>query len=69
MIISKKIRVISIFKYDDYKCYIKFPDDLKSRYQPFTQSSNDNIKSLGYDNKFYSIEQGVNKYLKYLDKG
>ena len=52
---------------DDYKNYIKFPADLKDKYQPFTESSNENIKSLGYDNKFYSIEEGVNKYLKYLD--
>jgi len=55
-------------KYDDYKNYIKFPVDLKNRYQPFTKSSNENIKSLGYDNKFYSIDQGVNKYLEYLDE-
>jgi len=55
-------------KYDDYISYIKFPEDLKNRYQPFTKSSNESIKSKSYDNKFYSIEQGVNKYLKYLDE-
>jgi ADP-L-glycero-D-manno-heptose 6-epimerase len=52
---------------DDYKSYIKFPADLKDKYQPFTESNNDNIKSVGYNNKFYSIEEGVRKYLKYLD--
>ena len=51
----------------EYKNYIKFPADLKDKYQPFTKSNNENIKSSGYDNKFYSIEEGVNKYLKYLD--
>ncbi|MEK9994644.1 MAG: NAD-dependent epimerase/dehydratase family protein [Hydrogenophilales bacterium] len=53
--------------FDEYKNYIKFPADLKDKYQPFTESNNENIKSSGYDNKFYSIEEGVNKYLKYLD--
>lgn len=53
--------------FDDYKNYIQFPADLKDKYQPFTESNNEYIKSIGYDNKFYSIEEGVNKYLKYLD--
>ena len=49
--------------YDDYKNYIKFPDDLKDRYQPYTKSNNENIKSIGYKNEFYSFEGAVNKYL------
>ena len=53
--------------YDDYKNYIKFPDDLKDRYQPYSKSNNENIKSIGYKNEFYSFEGAVNKYLKYLD--
>lgn len=54
--------------FDDYKNYIKFPADLKDKYQPYTKSNNENINSIGYANKFYSFDEGVNKYLKYLDR-
>ena len=51
----------------NYINYIKFPADLKERYQPYTESNNENIKSIGYDNDFYNLKDGINKYLKYLD--
>ena len=51
----------------NYINYIKFPADLKERYQPYTESNNENIKSIGYENDFYNLKDGINKYLKYLD--
>jgi len=46
--------------------YIAFPDALKSRYQSFTEADLDKLRAAGYDRPFLSVEQGVKRYLDWL---
>ena len=47
--------------------YIAFPDNLKGRYQSFTEADLGRLRKAGYDRKFLSVEQGVRKYLDWLN--
>lgn len=47
--------------------YIPFPDHLKGAYQSFTQADISKLRSAGYDAPFLNLEQGVTRYLKWLD--
>lgn len=46
--------------------YISFPEDLKGKYQSFTQANLDQLRSAGYLESFHSVEHGVAKYVKWL---
>lgn len=46
--------------------YIEFPEALKGKYQCFTQANLENLRKAGYQDSFYSVEQGVSRYLKRL---
>ncbi|WP_108646381.1 ADP-glyceromanno-heptose 6-epimerase [Polynucleobacter rarus] len=48
--------------------YIDFPEDLKGKYQSFTQANLDLLRSVGYQENFHSVEQGVSKYIQWLFK-
>ena len=48
--------------------YIPFPKDLIGNYQFFTKADLNKIRSIGYDEKFISIENGIQKYIDYLWK-
>ncbi|MCB0748867.1 MAG: ADP-glyceromanno-heptose 6-epimerase [Ignavibacteriae bacterium] len=64
--------VNSIFKAMDLKPNIEFiemPEELKGKYQYFTEANNSKIKKAGYKNKITSLEDGVGDYVKnYLIK-
>lgn len=47
--------------------YIPFPDHLKGAYQSYTQADLANLRAAGYDKAFHSVEQGVKKYLDWLN--
>jgi ADP-L-glycero-D-manno-heptose 6-epimerase len=47
--------------------YIPFPDHLKGSYQSYTQADLGNLRAAGYDREFHSVEQGVKKYLDWLN--
>lgn len=48
--------------------FIDLPEDLKNRYQYFTQADVSKLRAAGYDKPFTSLEDGVAKYVKdYLD--
>ena len=47
--------------------YIPFPEHLKGRYQSFTQADISALRSIGYEEKFHSVEEGVNEYLCWLN--
>lgn len=50
--------------------YIDMPEDLRETYQYFTEASMQKIREAGYDQPFYSLEEGVGDYVKqYLSKG
>ncbi len=49
--------------------YIDIPEDIRERYQYFTEASMDKLKAAGYTKEFYSLEKGVDDYVRnYLAK-
>lgn len=48
--------------------YIPFPDQLKGRYQSFTEADMGALRAAGYDKPFLSVETGVPHYLAWLSK-
>jgi ADP-L-glycero-D-manno-heptose 6-epimerase len=47
--------------------YFDFPESLKSKYQFNTRADTRQLRSLGYDREFYTLEQGVYDYLSTAD--
>jgi len=48
--------------------YVPFPDHLKGRYQSYTQADITKLRQAGYPAEFMSVEQGVPKYLAWLQQ-
>lgn len=49
--------------------YIDMPEDIRDKYQYFTEAKMDKLKGAGYNRPFYSLEEGVTDYVKnYLSK-
>ncbi len=46
--------------------YVDFPEDLKGKYQSFTQADLTRLRAAGYDGKFLSVEEGVERYVSWL---
>lgn len=46
--------------------YIPFPDDLKGRYQSYTQADQSQLRQAGYDAPFLTVQQGVSRYVDSL---
>lgn len=56
-------------KVEDVVEFIPMPEDLRGRYQYFTQASMEKLKRTGYTKKFTSLEEGVKDYVQnYLAK-
>lgn len=50
--------------------YIEMPDTLRGKYQYYTQADMDKLIEVGYTQKFKSVEEGADDYVKnHLDKG
>lgn len=50
--------------------YIDMPEDIRDKYQYFTEAGMDKLKQAGYTADFYSLEEGVNDYVRnYLAQG
>jgi ADP-L-glycero-D-manno-heptose 6-epimerase len=47
--------------------YIPFPEHLKGRYQSYTQADISALRACGYDAEFHNVEQGVAKYVEWLN--
>ena len=47
--------------------YIPFPDTLKGKYQCFTQADLTKLRASGYTEPFLNVEQGVGKYIEWLE--
>jgi len=49
--------------------YIDTPEDIREKYQYFTEADMSKLKTAGYTQDFYTLEKGVADYLKfYLEK-
>ncbi len=46
--------------------YIPFPDELKSRYQSFTQADITALRAAGYAEPFMDVRAGIKRYLDVL---
>ncbi|WP_369585625.1 ADP-glyceromanno-heptose 6-epimerase [Kingella oralis] len=46
--------------------YIPFPEDLAGKYQSFTQADTEKLRAAGYADDFYTVEQGVERYVAWL---
>jgi len=44
--------------------YINMPNDLKGKYQYYTEANLDKIRAKGFNLKFKNLEEGVNDYMK-----
>ena len=44
--------------------FIDIPQDIRDKYQYFTEAKMDKLKAIGYSQKFYSLEEGINDYVK-----
>lgn len=50
--------------------FIDTPKDIRDKYQYFTEAKMDKLLSIGYDTPFYTLEEGINDYVKtYLKNG
>lgn len=63
----------SVFKSMDISPNIEFidtPEDIRDKYQYFTEANMEKLFSIGYDKEFYSLEDGIEDYVKnYLAPG
>lgn len=46
--------------------YIPFPEQLRGRYQSFTEADMSAVRAAGYEAPFRSVEQGVTDYMRWL---
>lgn len=49
--------------------YFNMPDNIRSRYQYFTEADLSKLRAAGYGYGFTDIKEAVKDYVKYLDKG
>jgi ADP-L-glycero-D-manno-heptose 6-epimerase len=48
--------------------YIPFPENLRGRYQSFTQADINNLREAGYTAAFKTVAEGVKEYLDWLHR-
>ena len=48
--------------------YIPFPDELKDKYQSFTEADLTKLRRTGYDGSFKTVQEGVKKYMQWLNR-
>ncbi len=46
--------------------YIPFPEQLKGKYQSYTQADMGALRAAGYDEPFLTVEEGVTRYVQYM---
>ncbi|HMU11326.1 MAG TPA: ADP-glyceromanno-heptose 6-epimerase [Ferruginibacter sp.] len=44
--------------------YIDMPEDIRDKYQYFTEAAMDKLRAAGYTKEFYSLEKGVDDYVR-----
>ncbi|HCT24162.1 MAG TPA: ADP-L-glycero-D-mannoheptose-6-epimerase, partial [Chitinophagaceae bacterium] len=50
--------------------FIDMPEDIRDKYQYFTEANMDKLRKAGYTAPFTSLEDGVDDYVRnYLRKG
>jgi ADP-L-glycero-D-manno-heptose 6-epimerase len=50
--------------------YIDMPEDIRDKYQYFTEANMQKLREAGYKENFFTLEEGVDDYVRnYLAKG
>jgi len=44
--------------------YIDMPEDIRDKYQYFTEANMQKLRSAGYTDEFYSLEKGIDDYVR-----
>jgi ADP-L-glycero-D-manno-heptose 6-epimerase len=44
--------------------YIDIPEDIRDKYQYFTEANMDKLKAAGYTKEFFTLEKGVDDYVR-----
>jgi ADP-L-glycero-D-manno-heptose 6-epimerase len=44
--------------------FIDTPEDIRDKYQYFTEANMSKLKSIGYEKPFHTLEEGVTDYVK-----
>ncbi|HLA52366.1 MAG TPA: hypothetical protein VK618_03635, partial [Flavitalea sp.] len=44
--------------------FIDMPEDIREKYQYFTEAKMDKLRRAGYNEAFYSLENGVRDYVQ-----
>jgi ADP-L-glycero-D-manno-heptose 6-epimerase len=44
--------------------YIDMPEDIRDKYQYFTEANMQKLRDAGYEEEFYSLEKGVDDYVR-----
>ncbi|MBC7451358.1 MAG: ADP-L-glycero-D-mannoheptose-6-epimerase, partial [Cytophagales bacterium] len=45
--------------------FIDTPIDIRDKYQYFTEANMSKLKNIGYDQKFHTLEEGIEDYVKH----
>jgi ADP-L-glycero-D-manno-heptose 6-epimerase len=48
--------------------YVDMPPTIRDQYQYFTQAKVENLRKAGYNADFTSLEEGVNRYVTFLNQ-
>jgi ADP-L-glycero-D-manno-heptose 6-epimerase len=50
--------------------FIDMPEDIRDKYQYFTEANMNKLRNAGYTQPFYSLEEGIDDYVRnYLNAG
>ena len=44
--------------------FIDTPEDIRDKYQYFTEANMNKLKSIGFDHRFHTLEEGIENYVK-----
>lgn len=53
-------------KTEDVIEFVPMPEDIRDKYQYFTEATMQKVRDAGYTKEMYSLEDGVKDYIKYL---
>ena len=63
---GKPVLALDELVHEELIRYTPFPDALKGKYQSFTQADTAQLRRVGYTADFYTVEQGVSRYVEWL---
>jgi len=61
-------RSLEELQQQEYIEYMPFPEALKGKYQSFTQADLSKLREAGYQETFFSVEEGVSQYVQWLSR-